>query len=226
VTDTQLIEPEAPGLVYRIRPGGDEAQPLVIMLHGYTGDEDGMWVFEKVLPETWWQAAFRGPYSLPAGGYSWTKASPDHNPRLIDFTVSVEALMTTISDIEERFHLQRDRFVLMGFSQGAAVAFSVLPLAKWKPAAIVSLAGLMPRDAFFDGSKLPVFWGHGIRDEIVSIDLARQIVETLQQLGAQVRYCEADVGHKAGLECARGLRPWLKQTLEDDREFSSIDLHK
>jgi phospholipase/carboxylesterase len=226
VSDTQLIELDGPGLLYRIRPGVDETQPLVIMLHGWTGDEDGMWVFEKVLPDSWWKATFRAPHPLPAGGFSWTEASPDDNPRLTDFRTSVEALMTTIADIEERFHLQRDRFVLMGFSQGAAVAFSVLPLANWKPAAIVSLAGFMPRDASFDGSELPVFWGHGIRDEIVSIDLARQIVEYLQEMGAEVQYCEADVGHKAGLECARGLKPWLKQTLEHDEESASIDMHK
>ena len=213
MTDSRLIEPEGPGLVYRIRPGVDETQPLVIMLHVWTGDEGGMWVFDKVLPESWWVATFRGPYALSDGGFSWTKDTPDDHPRLSDFIISVEAIMHTIADIEERYNLQRERFILMGFSQGAAVAFSVLPLAKWKPAAIVSLAGFIPRDTSFDGSELPVFWGHGIRDEIVSIDLARRIVERLQEFGAQVQYCEADVGHKAGLECARGLKPWLKETL-------------
>ncbi len=211
MTETQLIQPDRPGLLYCIRPGIDETQPLVIMLHGWTGDEKGMWVFDKVLPEDWWLATLRGPYALPAGGFSWTEDTPDDDPRLSDFVISVKAIMHTIADIEARYNLQRNRFVLMGFSQGAAVAFSVLPLAKWKPAAIVSLAGFMPRDTSFDGSGLPVFWGHGIQDEVVSIDIARQIVERLRGGGAQVQYCEADVGHKAGLECARGLKPWLKE---------------
>ena len=213
MTETRLIQPESPGLRYNIRPGIDETQPLVIMLHGWTGDEKGMWVFDKVLPETWWVAAFRGPFALPDGGFSWTQDTPDDDPRLVDFVIGVEALMHTIADIEKRYNLRRERFILMGFSQGAAVAFSVLPLAKWKPAAIVALAGFMPGDTSFDGSELPVFWGHGIRDEIISIDLARRSVERLQEFGAQVQYCEADVGHKAGVECARGLKPWLKEIM-------------
>jgi predicted esterase len=213
VTETQLIQPDQPGLLYQIRPGSDETQPLVIMLHGWTGDEKGMWVFDRVLPESWWMATIRGLYPLHAGGFSWTEESPKDGLKLSDFASSVDALMHTIEDIEARFKLQRDRFVLMGFSQGTAMAFSVPSLTDWKPAAIVSLAGHMPRDASFDVSGLSIFWGHGIRDEIVSIEITRQIVQRLLDGGAQVQYCEADVGHKAGLECARGLKPWLKETL-------------
>lgn len=211
----QQIQPEGPGLLYRIRPGIDPTQPLVIMLHGWTGDEKGMWVFEKVLPETWWIAAFRGLYPSPTGGFSWTAETPSDDPRLSDYVSSVSALQHTIVDIDGRFKLQRDCVVLMGFSQGAAVAFAVPALTDWKPAAIVSLAGFMTRDTSFKAAGLPVFWGHGIRDEIVPIHLARAIVERLRSLGAQVQYCEADVGHKAGLECARGLKFWLQRTLSE-----------
>ncbi len=213
VTEIQCIQPEGSGLLYCIRPGIDDAQPAVIMLHGWTGDEKGMWVFDKVLPQTWWIAALRGRYPASSGGFSWTEEIPDDDPRLADFASSVAALMHTVDDMEERFGLRRERMALMGFSQGAALAFSVPALASWKPAAIVSLAGFMPRDTVFDGAGLPVFWGHGIRDDIVSIDLARTIVKRLRGIGAQVQYCEADVGHKAGLECAQGLKSWLKQTL-------------
>lgn len=213
MAETHLIRPETPGLSYRIRSGIDETQPLVIMLHGWTGDEKGMWVFDKVLPGSWWIATFRGPYPLPEGGYSWTAEPPHDDPRLSDFASSVDNVMHTIVDIEERFNLQRERFVLMGFSQGAAMAFSVPALTNWDPAAIVALAGYMPRDAVFEGNRHPIFWGHGIRDEIIPIDIARVDVERLRDSGAQVQYCEADVGHKAGLECARGLKAWLKQVL-------------
>jgi phospholipase/carboxylesterase len=199
--------------MYRIRPGIDPTLPLVIMLHGWTGDENAMWVFDKVLPRTWWIAAFRGLYPLSSGGFSWTPESSNADPGVSDYGSSVSALQHTIVDIDSQFKLGREPVVLMGFSQGAALAFSVPSLANWKPDAIVSLAGFMPGDAAFDGRGLPVFWGHGIRDEIVSIDTARENVGHLRNVGAQVQYCEADVGHKAGVECARGLKPWLKHTL-------------
>jgi phospholipase/carboxylesterase len=215
VAKIRQVQPKGPGLLYRIRPGSDPTLPLVIMLHGWTGDENAMWVFEKVLPKSWWIAALRGLYPSPDGGFSWTAESPSDDPRLSDYTSSVSALQHTIVDIDSQFKLGRERVVLMGFSQGAALAFSVPATANWKPDAIVSLAGFMPRDTVFDGAGLPVFWGHGIRDEIVPIHLARLIVERLRSLGAQVQYCEADVGHKAGLECARGLKFWLQRTLSE-----------
>ncbi len=215
MAEIQQIQPEGPGLLYRIRPGIDPTQPLVILLHGWTGDEKVMWYFEKILPKTWWVAAFRGLYPALNGGFSWTADTPGDDPRLADFASSVSALMHTIVDIDTRFKLQRDCVVLMGFSQGAALAFSVPALTDWRPAAIVSLAGFMPRDTIFDGTGLPVFWGHGIRDNVVSIEIARDIVERLRSAGARVQYCEADVGHKAGLECAQGLKSWMTQTLTE-----------
>ena len=38
-----------------------------------------------------------------------------------------------------------------------------------------------------------------------------------EQAGAPVTYCEADVGHKLGSECLKGLRRWLAGLGLDER---------
>jgi len=43
----------------------------------------------------------------------------------------------------------------------------------------------------------------------VTIDRARASIELLERAGAQVTYCEDDVGHKVSLTCLRAMREFL-----------------
>lgn len=74
---------------------------------------------------------------------------------------------------------------------------------------IVSLAGFLPQGDLENLNGIPVYWGHGISDPLVPIEKAREAVQTLKRAGADVLLCEAQVGHKVGLECTRGLKDWL-----------------
>ena len=50
-----------------------------------------------------------------------------------------------------------------------------------------------------------VFVAHGTQDQQVPIDRARASIELLEQAGAQVTYCEDEVGHKLSANCLRAL---------------------
>jgi predicted esterase len=114
-----------------------------------------------------------------------------------------------VDDLERRFELDRTHLVFMGFSQGAALAFAGAALGILHPTALISLAGYLPEGdiRLLRGSR--VFWGHGLRDDLVPITRAREDVAKLRSVGADVQYCETDIGHKLGVECARGLNLWL-----------------
>jgi predicted esterase len=56
-----------------------------------------------------------------------------------------------------------------------------------------------------------VFVAHGTRDELVPIERGRHTVQTLEQAGAQVTYCEDDVGHKLSAACFRALEAFFKK---------------
>jgi hypothetical protein len=45
------------------------------------------------------------------------------------------------------------------------------------------------------------YLAHGTQDKLVPVDVARRSVEQLEQAGANVAYCENDVGHKLGADC-------------------------
>ena len=63
------------GWVLRQRtPEGPGPHPLMLLLHGWTGDENAMWIFANRLPKNVLLVAPRGIYPTALGGYSWQPA--------------------------------------------------------------------------------------------------------------------------------------------------------
>jgi phospholipase/carboxylesterase len=55
-----------------------------------------------------------------------------------------------------------------------------------------------------------IFVAHGTQDQMIPIDRARASIELLEQAGAQIIYCEDEVGHKLSANCLRALETYLK----------------
>ncbi len=196
-------------------PQAEEPFPVILMLHGWTGDENSMWVFSGRLPQNAMLIAPRGLYSAPGGGYSWHSAIDKPWPSLDDFQPAVEQVFATISQAnfpEADF----SELHLIGFSQGTALAYSMALLQPERITSLAGLSGFLP-----DGSSrmlndgrlkgLPVFIAHGAQDDLVPVDKARLSVRSLEQAGANVIYCEDNVGHKLSANCFRGLEAFYKK---------------
>lgn len=213
MSETQLLQVDE--FVCRYRPSKNmrtgEISELILLLHGWTGDENSMWVFASKIPNSYPLIALRGFYSVPWGGYSWVNSmGREKFPDVADFMPAVKELNLFLEKVRGYFPVDTEKIRIMGFSQGAAMAYVY---ALMNPQRVVSLAGLsgfMP-----DGVKtllggLPlagkkVFISHGANDELVPVSRARQAVLFLRDAGADVTYCEAEVGHKLSADCFRGL---------------------
>ena len=55
------------------------------------------------------------------------------------------------------------------------------------------------------------FIAHGSQDDIVPIERARKAVDILGNAGANVSFCEDDVGHKLSSSCFQGLGQFFSQ---------------
>jgi phospholipase/carboxylesterase len=202
------------GMKCLVRYGSKIEFPAIILLHGWSGDENVMGVFESLLPEEVMIASPCGIFPVEDGGYNWVSGDRSSKTSISDFSRSADSLMAMLDDLNRLYEFNLNNLVLMGFSQGAALAFAATFLGRIKPTAIVSLAGFLPRGELKNVKDLPIYWGHGISDSLVPIERAREAVLALKSAGADVVLCEADVGHKVGLECTRGLKEWIL------REFS------
>jgi phospholipase/carboxylesterase len=204
--------------VYRVsQPEGSGPLPVFLMLHGWTGDENSMWVFTPRLPSHGLFIAPRGLYPAPQGGYAWVSA---HNswPRLEHFEPAVNALLQLLT--AARFPAADfSNLHLIGFSQGAALAYAFTLSHPEQVASLSALSGFLPEGFPLETTSrrlagLPVFITHGIKDGLVPVERARQAASFLEQQGAKVTYCEHDVGHKLSAGCFRGLATFFKGLAE------------
>jgi len=191
--------------------------PVIWLLHGWTGDEDSMWVFASRLPKHYLLLAPRGMYSTPMGGYSWhTMSSTKIWPKVDNFFPAIEKLNNLMANWPAIAPAADfSRFRLAGFSQGGALAYSYALLNSPRIIALAGLASFLPDGAavYLKDNRLqglPIYISHGIRDQMVPIARARQAVQLLDRAGAQVSYCESDVGHKLSADCFKGMEVFFQ----------------
>jgi phospholipase/carboxylesterase len=218
MTEPLSLPESKSGLSYRIRVPQKEQKLSVIMLHGLGGDDKSMWVLESAFPEDSLIVAPRGLYVLGEGSYSWVNPRVSDWPALSDLRTSVRALEALVDELAESIGLLRDRLVIMGFSQGAALAFAAAVKGTIDIKALIAVAAFLPGGDLSALNGVPIFWGHGIEDEEIPISHAREGVKRLQEYEARVHFCEADVGHKLGVECLHGLEVWLDELANTSEE--------
>jgi len=194
-------------------PPGPGPHPVLMLLHGWTGDENSMWVFSSHLPQDHIMVAPRGLYSSPLGGYSWQPNSQRKWPEIDDFRPAIEALLI-VQDQNQIATGDFSKISLVGFSQGAALVYTFALLLPERVHAFAGLSGFLPGDFESYSHKKPLlgkraFVAHGSQDTLVPVERARQAVALLEQVGARVTYCEDNVQHKLSTTCYRGLEEFF-----------------
>jgi phospholipase/carboxylesterase len=224
IPDPQLVENgplyEQAGLAHRIvRPSGNGPHPTVVMLHGYLGNEDVMWIFANAIPKHWLKIAPRGQERLADGGYSWSQLPQTGQPDLDSFAEAVTAVTKFIHSLPELYQADPEQIYLMGFSQGAATAWAVAAAHPQLAQGIAGLVGFMPAlpaDNPFPADHwqgLPIFMAAGQTDDTIPLTVARQSADVARQLGATVDYREYETGHKLNAAGMRDLREWWQSRL-------------
>lgn len=214
VPETQLIQFE--NWTLRVRESDHPNARLLLLIHGFTGDENSMWVFARDLPEHYWIVAPRAPYTEETGGYSWRSSRFGNldEPGLDWLRQSAEALIRLVDAYSSSVRIDASVFDVMGFSQGAGVCNVLTFLHPQRVRKTGILAGFVPSglEELVSGRPLegkPFFVAHGTKDETVPVERARESIALLEQAGAQVTSCEDDVAHKVSMTCLRALKQFL-----------------
>jgi len=211
-------------------PAGDGPHPVILLLHGWTGDENSMWFFAPRLPANHLLVAPRGIFATQPTGYSWraiTSEPPSAGggalPALVEFQGAVSALAHWMTP--EHFpQADFSRLYLIGFSQGAALSYAFALLQPEKVSGLVALAGFAPVGAQSLAEQRPllgkdVLIAHGQHDRMIPIEQARQAFKLMQLAGAEVTYCEDDVGHKMGARCFPHLETFFAKSWRPSKEI-------
>lgn len=221
VSDTQLLQLD--GWALRLRPPHQRPARLLLMLHGWTGDERSMWVFAPHTVPDYWIVAPRAPFPTQPSGYSWRPLIERRGwPRLEDLQPTAEKLLQMIQALAEQLGIAPASVDLMGFSQGAAMTAVFLLLYPQLVGKAALLSGFIPQgcEALLSPGRLngkPIFIAHGQQDEMVPYEWAQQAAEALRLAGASVTFCAEEVGHKVGAACARDLQQFFAAFGNDRR---------
>lgn len=202
------------GLVHNfLQPESPGPYPTVVLIHGRKGNEEVMWVFRRTIPRNWLIVAPCANLLEPDGGYSWVIQPDTTWSTLADFDPAAEAMKRFLDALPLLYNADPDRMILVGFSQGAATAFSTAMRYPGSVHGIASLVGFMPqpggRDIAGTLPDLPVFMAVGTEDERLPLALARQSRDLALATGAAVEYHEYETGHKLTAAGMRDLHTWL-----------------
>jgi phospholipase/carboxylesterase len=216
--------PQSP-LVYLTAdpPGATEADPypLVVALHGFGADKSDLTGLARVLGPAGYRFIFPdGPrFAFDGADFTaraWYERGGDESPESVrDALAALDGFFTAI---RARYRVSAGRVVLLGFSQGGAMA---LRYGLHRPdlfAGIASLSGSLRRlDDLLPGLPVtrsqPILITHGTRDGVVDVDTGRQAAEFLARLGYRPDYREYEAGHHLTPGGLADLRDWLHATL-------------
>lgn len=201
------------------RPLDQDPKGVILMLHGWTGDENSMWIFGDQFPRDHLLISPRGlnPSDHPKyGGQSWVEKKSGKWPWLDDFMPAVNELSNLLENLKSEILMPSGKIKLVGFSQGAALTYSFTLLHPAKVKCAAGLAGFAPERVGEMASNrelegLPIFISHGLKDEIVPVEKAQESKRLFEDAGAKVTYCESNGGHKLGASCFRNLKDFISQ---------------
>jgi phospholipase/carboxylesterase len=207
-------------LIFRMRRGQPHGA-LIVMLHGLSGDENAMWIFDHALPRSATVIAPRALYASELGGTSWARSVARDDLDHADFQEAVEALSRLVSEAIALYEIDPQRVIFMGFSQGAALSYAFSLENPDVLRGVIALAGFLPhshpersRVAAQSKDVFPRYLIiHGTHDEAVPIERAREARSVLEARGAIVEYHEHHAGHKISALGMKEIARWIKQLL-------------
>ena len=183
---------------------------IMVLLHGWTGDEHSMWLFTQRFPPNLWILAPRGPIKTPETGFGWLPAKQGYRATLDEFMPAAQELGHLLTTWGQSTGIEMENINIMGFSQGAAMTAVYSLLHPKQVDRFAILAGFLPDgiEDLIQGQTLrnkKIYIAHGTEDAIIPIDVARKNVSLLKSFGADLTYCESDIGHKLSSGCLKGL---------------------
>jgi phospholipase/carboxylesterase len=163
----------------------------------------------------------QGQVTVPVGGgqqgYGWFPLAPGAPPDVAAFQRAAESLSAFVDGAIERYPIDRQRIVPIGFSQGGAMTYDLALRDPGRFAGMAALSSWLPGLLAEDLPKTPAHEGfpvlvvHGTRDPMLDVEKARESRELLRPFGVAMTYREFDMGHEIRPEALRVILKWLDE---------------
>lgn len=216
IDKNQTYTTQIDGWTFRIKetsPSINGAR-ILLLLHGHLGNEDAMWVLTKPLPDGYSLLAPRAPVQIGKNQYSWHEIGPQW-PGIDDYQKLTDQLLRRVDSWVKNHTSETLKYDVMGFSQGAVMAYALAILQSDRIRKTAAIAGFLPQNwkqelAQNQLKNKTFFIAHGTDDRIIPVQEARQAAQWLDDKGAEVTFCTAKTGHKISANCFNGLGEFFR----------------
>ncbi len=200
----------------------DDSTPLLILIHGYGSNEEDLFSFSCQFDERYLIVSVQAPLALPFGGFAWYSIDFDEvgvkQSNVEEAIQARDQLLKFVEGIQDKYQISSTKTVLMGFSQGAILSHSLALSYPDKVQKIVALSGYLFSEIIENRGeeeykKLDVFASHGSVDQVIPVDLARQITPYLTEQNILHIYKEYPVGHNVAPQNFFDAKKWIDDRL-------------
>ena len=204
------------------QPVGDGPFPTVLTLHGRGANAfDLLGLAPYFCAGKFLIICPQGPLETPIGpeavGYAWYPMSNAGAPDVEAMLSQQKKLQAFLDECLKSYPIDPKKLVVLGFSQGGVMAYSLALANPERFAALAVLSSwlpkeLLPRLNVTDAvQSLPTLVQHGTQDPMIEIARARSSVDTLRQLRVPLMFREYPMGHEIGARSLAELSTWLEE---------------
>ncbi|OAD44952.1 alpha/beta hydrolase [Polaribacter atrinae] len=195
--------------------------PLLVLLHGYGSNEQDLFSFAEELPDELLIVSAQAPYTLGAGSYAWYAINfDDINGKFSDLEQakeSIDKIAIFIDEVKTKYNTNPEKTFLLGFSQGAALSYSLSFFYPNKVQHVIALSAyvnteLLPT-AISKEIETDYYCSHGTVDQVIPIEWARKSKPFLDNLGLKNVYSEYPVGHGVAPQNFYSFKTWIEERL-------------
>jgi len=203
-------------------PSGPGPHPTILTLHGRGANAfDLLGLAPYLCNGKFLMICPQGPLETPIGpgafGYAWYPMSMGGPPDIGAILSSRDKLQIFLDECLARYPIDTKKLVVLGFSQGGVMAYSLALSNPERFAALAVLSSwfpkeLMPELAIKEAvQSLPTLVQHGTQDQMIEVQRARDSVEQLRALRVPLTYREYDMGHEISGKSLSDLSAWLEE---------------
>jgi phospholipase/carboxylesterase len=217
-------------LTYSVNPSKAKSNPpVLIFLHGYGSTESDLFELSKKLDDRFLTFSIRAPFNGAEVGYSWYELRFKPNKEITcnyaEAKESRKKLLSFISHACKAYKADSTRVYLLGFSQGAIMAYDLALNAPKKIAGILALSGRLLEETKAEKpdmtavAKVKFFIAHGKSDNIIDIKEAEKANEYLTGNAVkEVSYKSYEMPHTLNGAELIDINAWLKKALGPDKK--------
>jgi phospholipase/carboxylesterase len=205
-------------------PKGGGPHPTLLTLHGRGANAlDLLGLAPHICNGRFLTICPQGPLETPIGpgavGYAWYPMTMGGPPDITAIMESKNKLQVFLDQCLARYPIDGKKLLLLGFSQGGVMAYSLALSSPERFAGLAALSTWLPGELVSELSPSPatrslsMLVQHGTKDTMIEISRARDSVEKLRQRQIPVTYHEYDMGHEISPKSLTELSAWLEKTV-------------